>query len=400
MRKIKKVFGSCLGMMLALSLSTGTAFAAESVSNSNSSCDDMLNQAVMSENVSAAETKSTAKESSVKKTDTENSTPKIAYFYVRKSDVIEQTEDGKTTHWPKNQYTSDEVTREIKEYISIHGQGSLVGDGKMEEIRANLVENQTLPTVSEFKTFSPSLNVSENTHRIIWYTLKKESDGWHVDGVLAFNPQVKFYDYDGKLLNDTKENKDKNFYVAYKSELEIPSDPTRAAKDGVEYRFAGWRLLADKEQIPQTRDELTGSVVTKNLEFEAVYEEVRAEEEKPEVEEPEVENPELEKPEVEKPEATKPEVKPESEDKKFESEEGPKIEKDSTEEDKEYTAVNSGRVVVEEKSEVLGETYFSPEVAKNPNTGDLGTTGILALLTLMSGFLITFIFYLKTRKGC
>lgn len=86
-----------------------------------------------------------------------------------------------------------------------------------------------------------------------WYVLKRESDGWHIDGSNLKDYTVKFVDYDDSIISENIYNAD--------DKIVIPSDPARESDKTYNYVFAGW----DKD----ISTEAVGDVV-----YKAVYENV------------------------------------------------------------------------------------------------------------------------------
>ena len=68
-----------------------------------------------------------------------------------------------------------------------------------------------------------------------WYVLKREVDGWHVDGGNLKDYTVKFVDYDDSIISERIYNANEK--------IVIPSNPVRESDETYNYTFAGW----DKE---------------------------------------------------------------------------------------------------------------------------------------------------------
>ena len=68
-----------------------------------------------------------------------------------------------------------------------------------------------------------------------WYVLKREADGWHVDGGNLKDYTVKFVDYDDSIISERIYNANEK--------IAIPSNPVRESDETYNYKFAGW----DKE---------------------------------------------------------------------------------------------------------------------------------------------------------
>ena len=68
-----------------------------------------------------------------------------------------------------------------------------------------------------------------------WYVLKREADGWHVDGGNLKDYTVKFVDYDDSIISERIYNANEK--------IVIPSNPVRESDETYNYTFAGW----DKE---------------------------------------------------------------------------------------------------------------------------------------------------------
>ena len=83
-----------------------------------------------------------------------------------------------------------------------------------------------------------------------WYVLKREADGWHVDGGNLKDYTVKFVDYDDSIISERIYNANENII--------IPSNPVRESDETYNYKFAGW----DKEVTS----------VKGNVDYKAVYE--------------------------------------------------------------------------------------------------------------------------------
>ena len=83
-----------------------------------------------------------------------------------------------------------------------------------------------------------------------WYVLKRETDGWHVDGGNLKDYTVKFVDYDDSIISERIYNANENII--------IPSNPVRESDETYNYTFAGW----DKEVTS----------VKGNVDYKAVYE--------------------------------------------------------------------------------------------------------------------------------
>ena len=83
-----------------------------------------------------------------------------------------------------------------------------------------------------------------------WYVLKREADGWHVDGGNLKDYTVKFVDYDDSIISERIYNANEN--------IVIPSNPVRESDETYNYTFAGW----DKEVTS----------VKGNVDYKAVYE--------------------------------------------------------------------------------------------------------------------------------
>ena len=83
-----------------------------------------------------------------------------------------------------------------------------------------------------------------------WYVLKREVDGWHVDGGNLKDYTVKFVDYDDSIISERIYNANENII--------IPSNPVRESDETYNYKFAGW----DKEVTS----------VKGNVDYKAVYE--------------------------------------------------------------------------------------------------------------------------------
>ena len=83
-----------------------------------------------------------------------------------------------------------------------------------------------------------------------WYVLKREADGWHVDGGNLKDYTVKFVDYDDSIISERIYNANENII--------IPSNPVRESDETYNYTFAGW----DKEVTS----------VKGNVDYKAVYE--------------------------------------------------------------------------------------------------------------------------------
>ena len=83
-----------------------------------------------------------------------------------------------------------------------------------------------------------------------WYVLKREADGWHVDGGNLKDYTVKFVDYDDSIISERIYNANEK--------IAIPSNPVRESDETYNYKFAGW----DKEVTS----------VKGNADYKAVYE--------------------------------------------------------------------------------------------------------------------------------
>ena len=65
-----------------------------------------------------------------------------------------------------------------------------------------------------------------------WYVLKRETDGWHVDGGNLKDYTVKFVDYDDSIISERIYNANEK--------IVIPSNPVRESDETYNYTFAGW----------------------------------------------------------------------------------------------------------------------------------------------------------------
>ena len=74
-----------------------------------------------------------------------------------------------------------------------------------------------------------------------WYVLKRETDGWHVDGGNLKDYTVKFVDYDDSTISERIYNANEN--------IVIPSNPVRESDETYNYTFTGWDKEISKEAV-------------------------------------------------------------------------------------------------------------------------------------------------------
>ena len=74
-----------------------------------------------------------------------------------------------------------------------------------------------------------------------WYVLKREADGWHVDGGNLKDYTVKFVDYDDSTISERIYNANEN--------IVIPSNPVRESDETYNYTFTGWDKEISKEAV-------------------------------------------------------------------------------------------------------------------------------------------------------
>ena len=74
-----------------------------------------------------------------------------------------------------------------------------------------------------------------------WYVLKRESDGWHVDGGNLKDYTVKFVDYDDSIISE-------NIYNANEV-ITVPSNPVRESDETYNYKFIGWDKEISREAV-------------------------------------------------------------------------------------------------------------------------------------------------------
>ena len=79
-----------------------------------------------------------------------------------------------------------------------------------------------------------------------WYVLKREADGWHVDGGNLKDYTVKFVDYDDSIISERIYNANEK--------IVIPSNPVRESDETYNYTFAGWdkEVTSVKENVDYT----------------------------------------------------------------------------------------------------------------------------------------------------
>ena len=160
--KIRKVFGKCVSALFVLSMVFGSALT-----------------------VHAEEPKAETK------VVIDNMEVEPAHFFVR-VDGVEQKENGKT-HYKAKYYTQDVVTRQLKEYKAINANGKTNAEGKFEADQETLdaiIENiiageEGIPTAEDFTFAEAEIQNNRDKYEVKWYVIKKESDFWHVDGVLV-----------------------------------------------------------------------------------------------------------------------------------------------------------------------------------------------------------------------
>ena len=165
--KIRKVFGKCVSALLVLSMVFGSALT-----------------------VHAEEPKAETK------VVIDNMEVEPAHFFVR-VDGVEQKENGKT-HYKAKYYTQDVVTRQLKEYKAINAGGETNAEGKFEADQETLnaiIENiiageEGIPTAEDFTFAEAEIQNNRDKYEVKWYVIKKESDFWHVDGVLVKKADV------------------------------------------------------------------------------------------------------------------------------------------------------------------------------------------------------------------
>ena len=74
-----------------------------------------------------------------------------------------------------------------------------------------------------------------------WYVLKREGDGWHVDGGNLKDYTVKFVDYDDSIISE-------NIYNANEV-ITVPSNPVRESDETYNYKFIGWDKEISREAV-------------------------------------------------------------------------------------------------------------------------------------------------------
>lgn len=220
--------------------------------------------APMSEEYTAEALKSVNADMNFKATFTSTDISK-ARFFVR-YDGIEPEENG-NTHYDTKLYTSEKnIEREVYKLEQINGE--INDDATVEKVVNNVIGD--LPEVNDFKSLLTYLNekdLNPDEYYVRWYTLKDESDCWHVDGVVLKRPAVTFFDED-----ETTEILGKTF-VDYNSKVEAPADPKKADTADFTYEFKGWRIKGDADTTVMTADMLKLMSVKSDVEFVAVYEE-------------------------------------------------------------------------------------------------------------------------------
>ena len=74
-----------------------------------------------------------------------------------------------------------------------------------------------------------------------WYVLKREADGWHVDGGNLKDYTVKFVDYDDSTISERIYNANEK--------IAIPSNPVRESDETYNYKFTGWDKKISMEAV-------------------------------------------------------------------------------------------------------------------------------------------------------
>ena len=113
---------------------------------------------------------------------------------------------------------------------------SAAGDGKiiLNDDTKNGYYNSN--GVSAYIVSAPEVEL-ENGQKIVWYVIKKEADGWHVDGVIV--PFISFV-YDSNCDNATGSTTDATQY--YKGDTVTVMSNSFVRSD---YEFSGWNTKAD-----------------------------------------------------------------------------------------------------------------------------------------------------------
>ncbi len=107
----------------------------------------------------------------------------------------------------------------------------------------NFLNKGSLPSDDEIKKALEKKNITYNpgTQRVVWYVMKKEKEGWHVDGTVLDNDKATLT-YNSNVVDNTVRNIPAGGQCAKNETIHV-SDKTPTRSGG--YRFVEWTTQPD-----------------------------------------------------------------------------------------------------------------------------------------------------------
>ncbi|NHM14645.1 Ig-like domain-containing protein [Xiamenia xianingshaonis] len=148
-----------------------------------------------------------------------------AIFFIRTDKVIPEEPSSHPTKEYTEGIPKDNVIKGAAFYSNQNGIESFLNEG-------------SLPSVDEIKKVLEKKNITYNpeTQRVVWYVMKKEKEGWHVDGTVLDNDKATLT-YNSNVVDNTV----RNIPAGGQCEMNVMthvSDKTPTRSGG--YRFVEW----------------------------------------------------------------------------------------------------------------------------------------------------------------